>query len=177
MQVDAQLPVRGGVFETVEHARAAVEGLLVAGFSPEQVTVVCSDEEKVRSLHDYEHQHPSGTFTWLTGTTGGTCGAIAAGLVVVVGMIATGATPAIVAVSTGIAALAGAVFGTLVGAMLSRGVERELADYYQQSVQEGKIVVAVKDTEKDVRRRIERLQHASRILEQAGSHPVSLPEG
>jgi hypothetical protein len=64
--------------------------------------------------------------------------------------------------------------GGLVGAMMTRGVEKELADYYDQAVQRGKILVAAEDHSEAQR---QRLAKAATILSECGSEPVALPEG
>jgi hypothetical protein len=58
--------------------------------------------------------------------------------------------------------------------MMTRGFEKEIADYYEQAVQKGKILVAV---EVHGAGEEQRLAKAERILAEAGSEPVALPEG
>ena len=69
---------------------------------------------------------------------------------------------------------AGGVVGGLAGAMMTRGVEKELANYYDQAVQDGKMLVAAeaKDREDTAG-----LAKASQILADAGAEPVPLREG
>ena len=74
MPTDPELPVRVGVYDSVEAAHSVVDRLLTAGFDDDHVTIVCSDEGKVRSLHKFEHQHPAGTYTSLTAAIGGAIG-------------------------------------------------------------------------------------------------------
>jgi hypothetical protein len=69
----------------------------------------------------------------------------------------------------------GALAGGFVGAMLSRGVEREATNYYDQAVRKGDILVAVEcDPGGDQR---ERLALAERLLARAGARPLPLLEG
>ena len=68
----------------------------------------------------------------------------------------------------------GAVIGSFVGAMMTQGIEKELAYYYDQAVTEGKILVAVELRGKGVE---PRLAIAEEILFQAGAEPIELPEG
>ncbi|MEX0713629.1 MAG: hypothetical protein WD278_14825, partial [Pirellulales bacterium] len=74
----------------------------------------------------------------------------------------------------GLAAWTGGVVGGLVGAMMTRGVEKELADYYDQAVLKGRILVAaeVAGDEENAS-----LAEAERVFREAGAEPVSLPEG
>src|SRR5512145_1958916 len=56
-------PVRAGVFPTLPGAEQAVRGLLAAGFSKEQITVICSDETKEKYFREFEHQESAGSNT------------------------------------------------------------------------------------------------------------------
>ena len=161
--------VEAGVFATVEDATRAVRGLLESGFTKDQITVVCSDETKERYFREFEHQEPAGTHTPTAAIAGGTIGALLGGLSVIAAGIGTGSL-AIWAAGP-ITAWAGGVGGSLVGAMMTRGVEKELANFYQQAVVGGQILVAA-ETE-DPRS----LREAARVLAEAGAKPLTLPEG
>ncbi len=161
-----------GVFSSVEDAERAVLNLLAAGFTKEHITVVCSDETKEKYFHDFEHQEPAGTFTPKAAVLGGTIGAALGGLTVIASAVATGSL-ALWAAGP-ITAWAGGVAGGLVGAMMTRGVETELANYYQQAVVQGLILVAAEDHGPD---RQTRLSQAAKILSEAGAKPLPLPEG
>jgi hypothetical protein len=160
-----------GVFTTVEDARRAVNGLLAAGFPKDKVTVLCSDETKERYFREFEHQEPAGTFTPTASIAGGTIGALLGGATVIVSAVATGSL-ALWAAGP-ITAWAGGVAGGLVGAMMTRGVEKELANFYQQAVLEGQILVAAEANDA----RGPSLGDAARILAEAGAKPLALPEG
>ena len=73
-----------------------------------------------------------------------------------------------------ITAWAGGVAGGLVGAMMTRGVEKELANFYQQSVVEGQILVAAEDHGPN---RQQSLAEAAKILAEAGAKPLAMREG
>jgi hypothetical protein len=149
-----------------------VQNLLAAGFTKEHITVVCSDETKEKYFHDYEHQEPAGTFAPKAAVLGGTIGAALGGLSVIASAVATGSL-ALYAAGP-ITAWAGGVAGGLVGAMMTRGVEKELANYYQQAVVQGLILVAAEDHGPDHQAR---LSQAAKILSEAGAKPLELPEG
>jgi hypothetical protein len=166
------LPMRVGTFATVPAAETAVDALLAAGFTTEQITVVCSDPQKERTFEQFQHQDPAGTTTPAKAVAGGTIGAALGGLTVLAGAAATGGTALLAA--GGAAAWTGGVLGGLIGAMMSRGVEKELANYYDQSVQRGKLLVAVEANEKN---RPRRLAEAEEILARAGAEPLPLLEG
>jgi hypothetical protein len=161
-----------GVFDSVDDARQAVQGLLGAGFTKEQITVVCSDDTKERYFREFEHQEPAGTFTPGATIAGATIGALLGGLTVVASAIATGGL-ALWAAGP-ITAWAGGVAGGLVGAMMTRGVEKELANFYQQAVVSGRILVAA---EAHGANSSEMLSKAAKILADAGAQPLAMQEG
>jgi hypothetical protein len=168
-------PLRVGVFGTVAEADRAVADLLAAGFAKDQITVVCSDEAAERHFKDFHKQDPAGTFTPVAATGGGAIGAALGGLAAVATGLATGGIGLVA--TAGIAAWAGGVFGGLVGAMMSRGVEKELANYYQQAVIEGDILVAVEVDEDSSAVPRRDLAAASQVLCAAGAKPLKLREG
>jgi hypothetical protein len=168
----AERPLEVGVFQTVDAARNAVHGLLAAGFTKDQITVLCSDETKEQYFHEFEHQDPAGTHTPLAAATGGTIGAVVGALTVVASAAATGSVALLAAGP--ISTLAGGVAGGLVGAMMTRGVEKELANFYQQAVVEGRILVAAEDTGPDS---AHSLAKAAQILAEAGAEPLPMREG
>jgi hypothetical protein len=167
--------LRVGVFGAVAEADRAVENLLAAGFTKDEITVVCSDQAVERHFHDFQKQEPAGTFTPATAAGGGAIGAVLGGLAAVAGGVATGGIGLVA--TAGIAAWAGGVFGGLVGAMMSRGVEKELANYYQQAVIDGDILVAVEVDEDSSTTPRRDLARASQILADAGAKPLKLREG
>lgn len=161
-----------GIFDSIDDARRAVRQLLDAGFSKEQITVICSDDTKERYFSEFEHQHSAGTYTPTAAIAGGTIGALLGGLTVVASAIATGSL-ALWAAGP-ITAWAGGVAGGLVGAMMTRGVEKELANFYQQAVVAGQILVAAEIHDPD---RSTMLAKAAQILAETGAKPLPLPEG
>src|SRR5262245_37347963 len=125
-------PIRVGVFGDVRQADLAVRRLLQAGFTKERISVVCSDEYKERYFSEFEHQEPAGSYTRIAVATGSAVGAALGALA------AFGASSLLAHISLLMAGLilipAGAVIGGFVGAMMTQGVEKELAHYYDQSV-------------------------------------------
>jgi len=65
----------------------------------------------------------------------------------------------------------GAVAGGLIGAMETRGHEGALADFYDQALTRGKLLVAVEDEGTD---HAARLARADQIFRQAGAAPIPL---
>lgn len=166
-----------GVFANVDDARNAVHRLMDSGFSHGQITVMCSDQTKERYFREFDHQQPAGTYTPTAAIAGGTIGALLGGLTVVGAAIGTGSL-ALWAAGP-ITAWAGGVAGGLVGAMMTRGVEKELANYYQQAVIDGHILVAaeLQSEANPSHNGRPTLHDAQRILAEAGAKPLTLPEG
>lgn len=164
-------PVRAGVFSTVPQVQQALENLLAAGFRHQQISVVCSDQLKERYFREFSQQAPAGAHTPEAAATGGAIGATVGGVAAGAVGVATGGLPLLVA--GGIGLLAGAVWGGFLGAMMTRGLEKEVADYYDQAVQSGKLLVAVEQHD----HLKPSLAAAEQILISAGAEPLSLPEG
>jgi hypothetical protein len=173
MNTPAQLekPIRVGIFSTVREADQAVRGLLNLGYTQDQISVVCSEAWKAAHFTDYHHEDPSGSHTGTAAAVGGTIGAVLGGMTAVIGTVATGGLGLLAA--GGVSAWAGGIVGGLIGAMTTRGVEHELADYYDQAVVRGKILVAAEDRNPAG---LARLQQAARVLEEAGAEPLALRE-
>jgi len=165
-------PLRIGVFNTVEEADRAVHGLVEAGFQPAEVSVICPtcSPEKYR---EYHRTDPAGAHSGPAALTGGAIGGILGGLVAV-GAAATGGAALLAVGPLVLTAGAGAATGGLVGAMLTRGMEKEDADYYDQALQRGKILVSVECEGPGCEGR---LAAAERVFTEAGAVPLALEEG
>ena len=111
--------LRVGVFSTPHQADKVVEGLLAAGFTTEQITVICSDAARQRHFHQFEHQARGASVAPGAVAAGGAIGALVGGLAAVTAALATGGVALLF--TGGAAAWAGAVVGGLVGAMMTRG--------------------------------------------------------
>jgi hypothetical protein len=164
-------PIRVGIFGTIGQADRAVRKLLEAGFTKEQISVLCSDKYTEAHFRAYEHQDPAGTHTAANAAAGSAIGMLLGGTAAVAGFLTTGGIGLLV--GGAMLALSGGVAGGLVGAMVTRGVERELADYYDQAVTRGKILVAAEDTTPDA---AISLAKADQILHEAGAEPIELDE-
>ena len=162
--------IRAGVFTNEDDALRAVRDLLGAGFTVEEVTVICSDKNVERRFEQFHHQDRAGEHTPEAAMTGGLMGATLGGLTAI-GLVASGGTALLAA---GGFAIFGGVAGSLIGAFVTRGLEKELADYYDQAVVQGSILVAAerKDDASGAS-----LSEAARILEANGAQAVALPSG
>lgn len=164
-------PLRVGVFSTIGQADKAVRKLLDAGFTKDQITVIASDQHKQDLFAEFKHQPKAGSNTSEAVSMGSALG-ILGGLTALAGVITTGGLGLL---AVGVALIpAGAVVGGFVGAMMTQGIEKELAYYYDQAVEHGKILVAVRAQGSNAE---QVLPWAERLLIEAGAEPVELPEG
>jgi hypothetical protein len=164
--------VRAGVFSSISAADRAVHGLLAAGYTKERITVICSDAAKEQHFREFEHQQPAGANTAEAAATGGALGAAFGGAAAIAAGIAGGGLPLVIVGGAGL--LTGSVLGSFLGAMLTRGIEKEAADYYDQAVVQGKLLVTV---EQDDAHPGPPLARAEQILAEAGAEPMPLVEG
>jgi outer membrane lipoprotein SlyB len=170
-RIEPGTSLRVGIYSELDHADRAVERLLAAGFAKAQLTVICSDETRQRHFQQFEHQQPAGEHTPVAAASGSAIGVLVGSATAIVATLVTGGTA--VLISGALGAWAGGVVGGLVGAMMTRGVEHELADYYDQAVTAGKILVAVDEHGPQA---AEHLSVAERIFAEAGALPLPLRE-
>jgi hypothetical protein len=166
-------PIEVGVFERYEAADAAVSALLTAGFQKEAISVICP-ACSADQFEGVERERPAGAHTPAEAATGGVIGATLGGLAAAAGIVASGGTALLVVGPLLAGGAAGGVAGAFIGAMSTRGFEPEIADFYDQALRKGQILVAV-DTQhapKGPDRAV-----AERVLSQAGGLRVTLPRG
>ncbi|MFO0969734.1 MAG: hypothetical protein U0793_29605 [Gemmataceae bacterium] len=157
-----------GAFNTVAKADRAVREALEAGFSREQVGVVCS----AACRKEFFPEVPASDI----GETGAPGRAIAAGGLV--GGAIGGLALAVTAAVTGGAALlaagsvlvaGGAIAGSFAGLMSTLGYDAKAVAHLEKEVREGKILVTVHDFPPDSNHT---LAIAQRIMEEAGAGDV-----
>lgn len=165
-------PIRVGIFDNLREAEDVVRRLVDAGFTREQITVVCSDRAVQRHFEAFHQQDPAGTHTATNALAGSGVGILLGGITAAAFGVATGGVALLAA--GGLALGAGGVAGGLIGALATRGIEKEIADYYDQAVQDGKILVAV---EAEGEQHLQALADAERILAKGGAQPLPLPQG
>ena len=138
-----ELPTRIGVFDRFDDAQAAVDALVGAGFTHEQVTVICPTCTADAFHEESKRKAPAGSHAPAAASLGGAVGVILGGLVPLVGIVATGGIGLLAAGPLLAGVAGGAVAGGFVGAMLSRGFDTEMANFYDQALEKGKILVGV----------------------------------
>jgi outer membrane lipoprotein SlyB len=166
-------PVRVGIFGEIASADAAIVRLLNAGFAKSEIVVVAPREVKEHfgELHAAE---PGGEHARRTATTAGAIGGLIGGIITAAALIGTGAGAMVVAGPLVAASSAGVLAGGFIGAMMSRGFDKEAATFYDQAIRDGMILVGVQCEGADRR---DRLATAERVLHEAGAEPLPLPEG
>lgn len=164
----ADKPFCLGVFTDVAHADRAIAGLLAAGFDTDHISVICSNQAIEQHFGVFEHEHLAGADTPLAVTAGAGIGALLAGAASTMLMGAGGA--ALIAGGP-LLAVTGGIVGGFVGAMTTRGMDRELVNFYEQAVAQGRILVACESHSPEPNAK---LAEAKRILMEAGAQPVRL---
>lgn len=154
------------VFDKVGPARRAIQQLLARDFARDTISVVTSRDRTVDPRVD--EIEPSGSHTLEAASAGGALGAVLGGAVAATAVVAGGGTGLLVIGPLLGGSAAGALGGGFLGAMATRGVEPEVADYYDQALQKGQVLVAVEAP-------AGRAQEAAVVLEEAGAVARELP--
>jgi hypothetical protein len=165
-------PVRIGVFTKIGAADRAVTALVDAGIDKEHITVICPT--CTGELEQYRRAEPAGAHAPAAAAGGGAIGALLGGLIALVGVAATGGMSLLAAGPLIAGAGGGAVAGGFLGAMLTRGMEKETANYYDQALQRGDVLVAVEEHGDD---QGSKLALAESVLAAQGARPMKLREG
>ncbi len=155
-----------GIFKTREAAERAIDDLLRAGFSRDDISLLMTDKTRGREFGlDVATKAPEGAATGAT--LGGVLGGIAAGLVAlgtiaIPGLALLAAGP-VVAVLAGVGA--GAAAGGLTGALIGMGIPEHEARFYNEEIARGAMLVGVyaHDDRKDI---------AHKILDASGAEVV-----
>jgi uncharacterized protein YacL len=165
-------PIVAGVMRSVSQADHLVQRLLNAGFHKNQITVMCSDRATEAHFREFEHQEPAGFYTFKAMIVGAACGALL-GLLAMMAMVALQVAE-VLAIASVLMVPFATVLGGFVGAMLSRSREKELANFYDQELTPGDILVAAEDHSE---RADTTLAEAEHILAEEGVKPLELVEG
>jgi len=168
--VMSDLSFCAGFFSELADADRAIAGLLGAGFTREDMGVVCPENFKSHFPAEIWRAKPASTYAPATIASGGAIGAALGGLALAVTTIATGGAtllPGALVLVGG-----GAIAGTLSNLIVSDGYHQGLDEYYAQAADLGKIAVGVHLTGANIP---ERLTKAAGILAAAGAAPI-LPE-
>src|ERR1700681_4511639 len=158
-----------GIYKNSAQAESAVDRILAAGFSHNDISVLLPDTQSSKEFaHEKNTKAPEGTTTGVTtgGVIGGTLGLLAG-----VGALAIpGLGPFIAAgpIMAGLAGLGvGGAVGGLVGALVGMGIPEYEAKRYEGRVKDGGVLLSVHcDTSDEVSR-------AKDMLKSTGATDIS----
>ena len=149
-----------------------VERLKAAGFSNDDISVLCPDKAGTKDFaHEQHTKAPEGAATGAG--TGGVLGG-ALGWLVGIGAIAIPGLGPFIAAGPIMAALSGAASGAalggLTGALIGMGIPEYEAKRYEGKVKEGNVLISVHAEDSIERNR------AKTIFEEAGAEDISYTE-
>ena len=131
---------RAGAFDTVAQADRAIRNLLAAGFSKDQLAVICPAKFKDHFLPAAPQAEAPTADAGGTLAVGGAMGATLGGLA----LAATVITGGVAGVMTAVVLIGGGAFaGGFSNLIVSKGYEQEADDHYKQAIERGQIVVGV----------------------------------
>ena len=158
-----------GLYPTVDRAERAVDELVSARFTNDDVSVLLADSQGSRDFaHEKQTKAPEGTTTGVTagGTIGGTLGLLAG-----IGALAIPGVGPFIAAGPIMGALAGlgvgGAIGGLVGALVGMGIPEYEAKRYAGRVKDGGVLLSVHcNTSEEITR-------AKDILKRTGAEDIA----
>jgi hypothetical protein len=158
-----------GIYKSTTHAEQAVDRLLAAGFSNNDISVLLPDSQSSREFaHKKDTKAPEGTTTGVAagGAIGGTLGLLAG-----IGALAIPGLGPFIAAGPIMGALAGVgvggAVGGLVGALVGMGIPEYEAKRYEGRVKEGGVLLSVHCNSS------EEVSRAKDLLKQTGAEDIS----
>ena len=156
---------RVGIFETVAQADRAIRRLLAAGFSKDQLAVICPAKFRHHFLPGAPEADAPGADAVSAVAMGGAMGATLGGLALVATVLTGGAGM----LAAGVLIGGGALAGGFTNLIISKGYEQEADDFYKQAIERGQIVVGVEVRGEDL---AGELAKAQLILDESGAMPL-----
>jgi hypothetical protein len=158
-----------GIYRTVTQAEQAVDRLLAAGFSNNDISVLMPDSQSSKEFaHKKDTKAPEGTTTGVAagGAIGGTLGLLAG-----IGALAIPGVGPFIAAGPIMGALAGlgvgGAVGGLVGALVGMGIPEYEAKRYEGRVKEGGVLLSVHCNSS------EEISRAKDLLKQTGAEDIA----
>jgi hypothetical protein len=158
-----------GIYKSTTQAELAVDRIMAAGFSNNDISVLLPDTQNTREFaHEKNTKAPEGTTTGVT--TGGVVGG-ALGLLAGIGALAIPGVGPFIAAGPIMAALAGlgvgGAVGGLIGALVGMGMPEYEAKRYEGRVKAGGVLLSVHcDTSNEVSR-------AKDVLQATGAEDIA----
>jgi hypothetical protein len=160
-------PFRIGFFNSVAEADLAARRLLSAGFSKDELAIICPQQFHEHFSTNVPRAERPGSHAAAAIVEGSAVGAALGGI----GLVAAAITTSGLAILPAAAVLigGGVLAGGFSGLILRDGYGEEIGQYYEEAVRLGKIVVGVRieGEHSDVR-----LSDAEHILKEAGAHSL-----
>jgi len=158
-----------GIFPTSTQAERAVDRILAAGFSNNDISVLLPDSQSSKEFaHEKNTKAPEGTTTGAT--TGGAVGG-ALGLLAGIGALAIPGVGPFIAAGPIMAALAGvgagAAVGGLIGALVGMGIPEYEAKRYEGRVKAGGVLLSVHCETSD------EIDRAKELLKSTGAEDIA----
>lgn len=158
-----------GIYSSTVQAERAVDTLIAAGFSGDDISVLLPDNQGSKDFaHEKNTKLPEGTTTGVTtgGVVGGTLGLLAG-----IGALAIPGVGPFIAAGPIMGALAGlgvgGTVGGIIGALVGMGIPEYEAKRYEGRLKEGGVLVSVHcDSSEEVGR-------AKDVLKQTGAEDIS----
>ena len=158
-----------GIYKTSMAAERAVDRILAAGFSNNDISVLLPDSQSSKDFaHEKNTKAPEGTTTGATagGAIGGTLGLLAG-----IGTLAIPGVGPFIAAGPIMAALAGlgvgGAVGGLIGALVGMGIPEYEAKRYEGRVKDGGVLLSVHCATSD------RISQAKDLLKQTGADDIA----
>ena len=159
---------RAGAFDTVAQADRAIRRLLAAGFSKDQLAVICPAKSKDHFLPAAPKANAPAAGAGGAIAMGGAVGATLGGLVLAATVVSGGVAGAMIAV---VLIGGGAFAGAFSNLITSKGYEQEADDRHRRAIERGQIVVGVEIPDENGAVRLAEAQH---ILDEAGAEQETL---
>jgi rhodanese-related sulfurtransferase len=158
-----------GIYTTPRQAEAAVQALINAGFSNQDISVLFPDKQTTKEFaHEKNTKAPEGTTAGVIsgGAIGGTLGLLAG-----IGALAVPGLGPFIAAGPIMGALAGAgaggAIGGIVGALVGMGMPEYEAKRYEGRVKDGGVLLSVHCESS------EEVERAKEILKRTGAEDIS----
>jgi hypothetical protein len=158
-----------GIYQTTHQAEQAVDRLMAAGFSSDDISVLLPDNRSTKEFaHEKNTKAPEGAATGVTAgaALGGTLGCLAG-----LGALAIPGVGPFIAAGPLVASLAGlgvgGAVGGLIGALVGMGIPEYEAKRYEGRIKEGGVLLSVHcDTSDEITR-------AKDLLKNTGAQDIS----
>lgn len=148
-----------GTFAEERQAEEAVNRLVQAGFSKNDISIISKERQQTQAGSGQRQDNMS------DGVSMGAGIGVGAGLLASAGMLAIPGIGPLLAAGPLAAALSGAVVGGLAGGLIDWGIPADRAQAYEQRVKEGHILATVKTDEQQV-------GQVQRVFQETGAQDV-----